>query len=146
MSVESCVSEQGEQASQAESGLVHVTTFAETAMINSHVFESLREKSTIPRHPDGRSGAVAWSCSRANIAPTWKSLLTCHLCTLLEHFCRCSGVSSKQTWTGMFVPNSTEVLTEGRATSFAARERAVRLSPSKPLNGTRPSGFEDRKR
>ncbi len=48
----------GEQASQAEFGLVHVTTLAETAMINSHVFESLREKSIIPRHPDGRSGAV----------------------------------------------------------------------------------------
>lgn len=48
----------GEQACQAESGLVHVTTLAETAMINSHLFESLREKSTIPRHPDGRSGAV----------------------------------------------------------------------------------------
>ena len=92
----------GGQAGQAESGLVHVTTLAATAMINSHLFESLREKSAIPRHPDGRSGAVVWSCSRAKVALAWKSLMPSHLCTAWRRFCHCSGVSSKQTWTGMW--------------------------------------------
>ena len=36
--------------------------------------------------------------------------------------------------------------TEERATSIAARKSAVRLSSSRPLNGTRPRWFEDRKR